>query len=300
MYLAWRYTTSIPPANNAERLLSRCARVPVQRIRKRLEYAIVATIMGHTLITGASAGLGTEFARQLAANGRSLILVARRAEPMEKLAAELRAAHDIEAHVATADLSQPGAPRRLLEDTQSRGLEVDFLINNAGSEGPDLIQTRDWERNDAYIRLMMTSYAAMCHEFMPAMIENGYGRVINVASVAGKLTVGGDYSYGPTKAYLIALSKGLAQTYKAKGVLTMALCPGFTHTDFHDSKRLTEMKAGMPTWLWYDADVVIREGLQALEKGKDEYVSGRLYRVLIPILRMRFTQILIRLFGVKI
>ena len=256
--------------------------------------------MGYTLITGASAGLGKEFARQLAAKGRSLVLVARRAEPMEAVATELRDAHGVEVEILTADLSQPGAPGDLFAETQHRGLEIDFLINNAGSEGPDLIHSRGWDRHDAYIRLMMTSYAAMCHEFMPAMIENRHGRVINVASVAGRLSISGDYSYGPTKAYLIALSKGLALTYKEQGVLVMALCPGFTQTDFHDSDRLTEMKAGMPKWLWYDADVVIREGLAALEKGKNEFTSGRLYRILVPILRMRFTQGLIRLFGVKI
>ncbi len=256
--------------------------------------------MGYALITGASAGLGSEFARQLAAQKRNLILVARRAEPMEALAEQLRGAHGIEVEILTADMSQPGAPAELFAETQRRGLEIDFLINNAGSEGPDLIRSRGWDRHDAYIRLMMTSVAAMCHEFMPAMIERGEGRVINVASVAGRVSIAEDYSYGPTKAYLIALSKALALTFNDKGVLVMALCPGFTHTDFHDSERLTEMKRGMPKWLWYDADVVIREGLAALEKGKNEYTSGRLYRVLVPILRQGFTQKLIRLFGIKV
>ena len=263
-------------------------------------FTIESAVMGYALITGASAGLGREFARQLAAKGKNLVLVARRVEPMESLASDLRETHNVEVSILTADLSLPGAPKQLFDETQRLGLSVDFLINNAGSEGPDLIHSRGWDRHDAYIRLMMTSYAAMCHEFMPAMIENADGRVINVASVAGQLSIAGDYSYGPTKAYLIALSKGLALTYKEQGVPVMALCPGFTHTDFHDSERLTEMKAGMPKWLWYDADVVIREGLAALEKGKYEYTSGQLYRVLVPILRMRFTQGLIRMFGVKI
>ena len=256
--------------------------------------------MGTALITGASAGLGSEFARQLAAQGRDLVLVARRPQPMEALADELRAAHGITIHLLTADLSTPGAPARLFADTQRHGLDIDFLVNNAGSEGPDLIHSRDWDRQDAYIRLMMTSVAAMCHEFMPTMIDKGHGRVINVASVAGQVSVAGDYSYGPTKAYLIALSKALASTYSGQGVNVMALCPGFTHTDFHDSERLTAMKQEMPKWLWYDADVVIREGLAALEKGKAEFTSGRLYRVLVPILQLRMTQGLIKLFGVKI
>jgi hypothetical protein len=252
------------------------------------------------LITGASAGLGKEFARQLATQGWNLVLVARRRELLEGLAAELRKAYDIEIEVVTADMTDPDTPAWLLAETQSRGMQIDFLINNAGSEGPDLIKTRNWPRNDAYLRLMMISVAAMCHEFIPGMLERGFGRVLNVASVAGRMTVGGDYSYGPTKAYLIALSRALASAYKAQGVYVMALCPGFTHTDFHDSERLTAMKQATPKFLWYDADVVVREGLAALEKGMDEYTSGRLYRFLVPVLRQRWTRGLLTLFGVRL
>jgi len=256
--------------------------------------------MSRALITGASAGLGSEFARQLAAAGHGLILVARRTQPMETLAEELREQYGIAVDIMTADMCDKSAPARLFAETQQRGLQVDYLINNAGSEGPDLINERDWAKHDAYLRLMMTSVAAMCHEFVPGMIERGFGRVLNVASVAGLLTVADDYSYGPTKAYLVALSKALAATYKEHGVYVMALCPGFTHTDFHASERLTAMKSNMPKFAWYDADVVIREGLAALEKGKDMYTSGRLYRILIPVFRQRWTHGLLKALGVKI
>ena len=260
----------------------------------------MTAVMTTALITGASAGLGQEFARQLATKGIDLVLVARRREPMAALASELRDACNVDVLVLTADLSDPGAPAELFRATQDHGLQIDYLVNNAGSEGPDLIRTRDWARHQAYLTLMMTSVAAMCHEFIPGMLERGFGRVINVASVAGQLTVGGDYSYGPTKAYLIALSKALSATFRHRGVHVLALCPGFTHTDFHASDRLTAMKNEMPKFIWYDADVVIREGLAALEKGKDEYTSGRLYRFLIPILRQRWTRGLLRLFNVRI
>lgn len=256
--------------------------------------------MTRALITGASAGLGSEFARQLAAQGKDLILVARRAEPMEQLAAELRDAHGVEVDVLTADMSLPGAVAKLHAETRNHGFDVDFLVNNAGSEGPDLIRSRDWDRQDAYLRLMMTSVAAMCHEFLPAMIERGYGRVLNVASVAGRMTVGGDYSYGPTKAYLIALSKALASAFKAQGIHVTALCPGFTHTDFHASEKLSTMKSKTPGFIWYDASVVVREGLDALEKGKDEYTSGRLYRFIVPVLRQRWSRGLLSALGVKL
>ena len=256
--------------------------------------------MSTALITGASAGLGMEFARQLAADGKDLVLVARRREPMEALATELRDAHGVDVEIMTADMSDSAAPAALFNATQQKGLTIDYLVNNAGSEGPDLIRVRDWPRQEAYLRLMMTSVAAMCHEFMPGMIERGFGRVLNVASVAGRMTVDGDYSYGPTKAYLIALSKGLASTYNERGVHVMALCPGFTHTDFHASDKLTIMKHNTPGFVWYDADVVIREGLAALEKGKDEYTSGRLYRFLVPVLKWRAARGLLTALGVKL
>jgi short-subunit dehydrogenase len=252
------------------------------------------------LITGASAGLGAEFARQLAASGHDMVLVARRADRLEALAAELRDAHGVDVVVMAADMTDPTAPSQLFRQTQERDLQIDFLVNNAGSEGPDLLRTRDWARNDDYLRLMVTSVAAMCHEFIPGMLERGQGRVINVASVAGRMTVNGDYSYGPTKAYLIALSKGLASACRDRGVKVMALCPGFTHTEFHESDKLTAMKKATPGFIWYDADVVIREGLAALEKGRDEYTSGRLYRFLVPVLRQRWSRGLLSLLGVRL
>jgi len=237
------------------------------------------------LITGASAGLGREFARQLAAGGKDLILVARRVEPMQALREELTETHGIEVDVIKADLSDEVAPAALFAEVQKRGLEVDCLINNAGSSGPDLLRDRDWPAAHDYLELMMSSVVAMCHFFIPPMRERGYGRVLNVASVAGQLATPGDYSYGPTKAYLIAFSRGLSGALRNDGIKVTALCPGFTHTDFHASERLTRMKRSLPKFLWYDADVVVREGLKALDKGRAVYISGRLYRYLVPLLR---------------
>ena len=252
------------------------------------------------LVTGASAGLGKEFARQLAAGGKDLVLVARRAEPMEILANTLRDEFDIEADIITADLADPDAPQALYDETIARGFKIDTLINNAGSAGPDLLKVRDWQVQKAHLDLMMTSYAALCHFFIPAMQERGYGRVLNVASVAGQLTVPGDMNYGPTKTYLIALSKALSLSVKDDGIHVLALCPGFTHTDFHQSERLSAMKASSPGFFWYDADVVVREGLAALDSGKAVYTSGRLYRLLMPILRQPWMRGVLKAFQVRV
>ncbi|MGI9224849.1 MAG: SDR family NAD(P)-dependent oxidoreductase [Woeseiaceae bacterium] len=251
------------------------------------------------LITGASAGLGKEFARQLAARGKDLVLVARRIEPMEELANRLREQHGVDVDIIQADLADPLAPAAIHAETVSRGLDIDTLINNAGAAGPDLLTVRDWDAQQAHLTLMMTSVAAMCHFFIPAMQGGGYGRVLNVASVAGQITVPGDCNYGPTKTYLIALSKSLADTVKKDGVHVLALCPGFTHTDFHQSEDLAKMKRGMPGFIWYDADVVIREGLEALERGRSVYTSGRLYRFLMPLLRTPLSRVVFRAIGVR-
>lgn len=252
------------------------------------------------LITGASAGLGSEFARQLAAGGKDLILVARRADPLRALADELVAAHGIAVDVIQADLSDPAAPLALFEESRDRGLAIDCLINNAGSVGPDLLHVEDWVTARTYLELMMNSVAAMCHYFIPPMQAHGYGRVLNVASVAGQITVSGDYSYGPTKAYLIAFSKALSTALRDDGIHVLALCPGFTHTDFHASEKLTRMKQSTPRFIWYDADVVVREGLKALEKGRNVYTSGRLYRFMLPLLRLPFSRRLLVALRVKL
>ena len=251
------------------------------------------------LITGASAGLGAEFARQLAAQGKDLILVARRTEPMEELAAKLTDEFNVAVDIIQADLSAVDATADLYAEVCKRGLDVDYLINNAGSVGPDLLTDRNWPAQQKYIELMMTSVAGMCHHFIPPMQQRGFGRVLNVSSVAGHVSLSGDTSYGPTKAYLIALSKGLAATTRAQGVHVLALCPGFTHTEFHQSAELTRMKKRSPDFIWYDADVVIREGLKALEDGKTVYLSGRLYRWLIPVLKTRFGVWMMAKTGVK-
>jgi len=251
------------------------------------------------LITGASAGLGAEFARQLASKGMNLILVARRTEPMDALAESLVDEFKVAVDVIQSDLSETDATSALYSEVTRRGIDVDYLINNAGSVGPDLLDERDWPAQQKYIELMMTSVAGMCHHFIPPMRERGFGRVLNVASVAGHVSLAGDTSYGPTKAYLIALSKGLAATLRDRGVHVLALCPGFTHTDFHQSDELMRMKKSTPAFIWYDADLVVREGLAALEKGRDVYISGRLYRYLTPLLRSRLGGWIMSRMGVE-
>jgi short-subunit dehydrogenase len=246
------------------------------------------------LVTGASAGLGVEFARQLAAEGLNLVLVARRKEKLDHVANELRQAHGVEVTTAEADLSDPRAPHALFEFTQSANLEIDYLINNAGSAGPHLLEEPTWAPQAEFLELMMISVAHMCHHFIPPMRERGFGRVINVSSMAGRLARPAGAHYGPSKAYVIALTEELALTLANTGVNVSTLCPGFTHTDFHEAGDLMDMKNGLPGFVWYSAKTVVRDGLRAVEKGKPIMISGRIYRWLDPLAQSVFVRPLIK------
>lgn len=246
------------------------------------------------LVTGASAGLGTEFARQLAERGCDLLLVARRRERLEEIARDLAGRHGVEATCLAADLGERDAPAQIERFAAERGMTVDVLVNNAGSAGPHLLDERDWEAQCAFLELMMVSVAQMCHRFVPPMRERGWGRVVNVSSFAGRLARPAGANYGPAKAYLVALSEELALDLRGTGVHVSALCPGFTHTEFHDVAGLQEMKARLPGFLWYDAETVVREGLEAVERGRDVHVSGRLYRWLDPLAQSVFTRPLVK------
>lgn len=246
------------------------------------------------LITGASAGLGLEFAGQLGKQGIDLVLVARRAERLDEVARELRENHRIDVRTFSSDLSRPEAPDEIAAFVRDSDLEIDYLINNAGSAGPHLLEEKDWRVQAAFLELMMISVPHLCHHFVPPMRDRGFGRVINVSSFAGRLARPAGSNYGPAKAYLIALSEELDLDLKGTGVHVSALCPGFTHTDFHAAADMLEMKSKLPAFLWYDAETVVREGLEAVEKGRPVMVSGRLYRWLDPLAQSVWTRPLVK------
>ncbi len=234
------------------------------------------------LITGASAGLGVEFANQLGRRGYDLILVARRREKLEDVAKSLRQETGRRVETVSADLSEPNTPRKIWEYVQSQGMQVDYLVNNAGSAGPSLLEEPEWAPQATFLELMMLSVTHMCHYFIPPMRERGFGRVLNVSSFAGRVARPAGAHYGPSKAYLVALTEELSLILAGTGVHASALCPGFTHTDFHSAAGLDDMKASLPGFMWYDAETVVREGIEAAEANKPIRVSGRLYRWLDP------------------
>ncbi len=238
------------------------------------------------LITGASAGIGLAFARVFAANGFNLVLTARRADRLGAIADELRRQHGVDVRVITADLADPSAPRTLFDELASAGVTVDALVNNAGYGLPGRYASTAWAEQARFIQVMVTAVCELAHRFLPPMLERGYGRVINVASVTGLLPGSpGHTLYGASKAFLIKFSQALALETRRQNVHVTAVCPGFTRSEFHDVNRTREIVSQMPKWMWLDADTVAREGYDAVMRGRFVYVNGAVYRAIVFLVR---------------
>ncbi len=238
------------------------------------------------LVTGASAGIGASFARVLAAHDFDLVLTARREDRLRALAGEITDRHGVAVRVVAADLAEPGAPARLQAEIDQAGLAVDLLVNNAGFGLPGKYAETTWADQAAFIQLMVTSYAELVHRFLPGMVARRYGRIVNVASVAGLVPgTPGHTLYAASKAFLIKFSQALALENRSKNVHVTALCPGFTRTEFHDANHTREVMDRMPKWVWLDADRVAREGYDGVMAGRPVVVNGALYKSLVFLAR---------------
>lgn len=234
------------------------------------------------LITGASAGIGAALARVYAEKGWDLILTARREPALRALADEIEAAHGVTATVIAADLADPTAPARLVEAITARGLSVDGLINNAGFSRTTGFLSTDPAQHAAMVQVMLSAPVALSRLLLPCMVERGFGRIINVASLAGQMpATGGDTLYGPIKSFLIKASQGLWLETRGTGVHVTALCPGYTLTEFHDVNGSREqVSSAYPAWMWQTAEHVARVGYQACEADRPRVTPGAMNNVL--------------------
>ncbi len=231
------------------------------------------------LITGASAGIGKAFAELLAAEGYDLVLTARRRERLEDLARECRERHDVEALVVVADLADPGAPRALFDELSQAGVNVHVLINNAGYGVPNTYVSTTWREQADFIQVLVTGVAELCHLFLPGMIDRGWGRIINVSSVAGLMPGSAGHTlYGGAKAFLIKMTEALSHETVGTGVQVSALCPGFTRSEFHDVTGTRELVNQMPKRMWLSADDVVRQGYDAVMTDEPIAIPGAIYK----------------------
>jgi hypothetical protein len=235
------------------------------------------------LVTGASSGIGEALARRIAREGRHVTLVARRAERLSALAAELSAAHGIEATAIAVDLVRPDGPSSLADELGRRGLEVEWLVNNAGKGTAGRFDALPVDGELDEIRLNVEAPVALAGLFLPGMVARGRGVVMNVASVAGFAPMGFSATYAATKAFLIAFSEAIAVELAGTGVQVLCVCPGFTRTEFQATAKVDV--STVPSFAWMSADVVADQAVRAVGR-QTVLVNGLLNRALATTLRL--------------
>ena len=239
------------------------------------------------LITGASAGIGTAFAEAYARRRYNLVLTARRADRLEALAARLKERFSIDVTVLPADLADPHAVRTLTDALHAQTIDVDVLINNAGYGLPGTYLSTSWDEQDAFLRVLLTAPCELAHRLLPGMLERRYGRIINVASLAGYTPGMASHTlYGAVKAAMIRFSESLHAESKADGVHCTALCPGLTRTEFHDVNETRGQLEDVPDFMWQEAGEVVESGIAACDKGQPIIVTGGVNKTIAALSRI--------------
>jgi len=221
------------------------------------------------LVTGATAGIGAGFARRLAADGHDLVLVARNEERLETLADELRHRFGCVVEVLPADLAEPDECSRIEVRLADAERPIDLLVNNAGfGTRSDFVDTPvdDLERE---LDVMVRAVLRLTRAALPVMVERHAGGIINVSSVAGWLPTG---TYAAAKSWVTTFSQGIAKDLRGTGVTVLALCPGLTHTEFHERSGIDLSRT--PEWMWSDVDTVVDAALRDLARGRRISVPG--------------------------
>lgn len=224
------------------------------------------------LITGASSGIGKEFAHIHAERGGDLVIVARREDKLNELKSSLEERHAVQVHVIAKDLGDPAAPKEIFDAITSAGIEIKYLINNAGFGGHGMFHEREWAPDHAMIQLNVVALTELCRLFIPELVKRKEGRILNVSSTAS-LPPGGPFQsvYFATKHYVTAFSYGIASELQDTGVTVTALLPGATESEFAQTSGMDKTDLFSKT---ASARSVALDGYQAMLAGKLNVVSG--------------------------
>ena len=239
---------------------------------------------GTAFITGASSGFGAVFARELASQKFNVVLVARRKERLDKLASELEEQYDIQAQVLTADLSKLGDIEHLYDEITKLD-DIDVLINNAGFGTSGYFDNTPFgpQRDMLFVHNVAPVY--FCRAALPIMIKRGRGVIINLSSVLAFYQTPQNLMYTATKVFLKEFTETLSLELEDTGVKVQALCPGFAHTEFHDTEYFKEFdKNAIPENLWMNAEDVVKLSLEAVPKGKVVFIPGEPYQAFVKLI----------------
>jgi short-subunit dehydrogenase len=239
------------------------------------------------LVTGASAGIGREFAHQLAARARLLMLVARREERLQQLRAELSARHPhLTVVVRAADLSQPEEVHRLCDELEKEGTQLDLLVNNAGLGDYGAFARSDPVRDEKIMAVNVVALTLLTRRLLPQMIARRRGAIINVSSSASFLPIAGMALYAATKAFVTSFSEGLRMELRGTGVRVTALCPGPVHTEFNNvARRGEKTDVSAPEFTHVAPEVVVRSALRAIECDKALVIPGAVMKIGMAFVR---------------
>jgi uncharacterized protein len=231
--------------------------------------------LGRVLITGASAGIGAELAREFAKHGHALVLVARSKDKLTALAGELNAAHDTDALVIVEDLSRKGCAQAIVDDLADRGIEIDILVNNAGVLDVGPFADTDTDVYDNMVALNVAAPTSLTSLLLPAMVAREFGRVLNVASLAAFQPLPSMAVYAATKAYILSLTEALSEELRGTGVKVTALCPGLTDTSMVAALKANSATAQRtPNMLISDPKDVAKQAYKATMSGQTILVPG--------------------------
>ena len=238
------------------------------------------------LITGASAGIGAAFARAYAARGFDLALVARRRGRLETLGSELSSTHGVDAFAVEADLSIDEAHAPVMEAILARGRHVDVLINNAGFGIPRAFTDAPWSDQRSFLMTMGVAPCALAYAVIPGMVERGWGRVVNVASIAGFAPgVAANTLYPGVKSLMIKFSQALDSEYRASGLKITALCPGATRTDFAAEAGYKHLLSRTAEAFSQTAEAVVETAIRGNEAGRVIVIPGWRNRLAVALMR---------------
>jgi short-subunit dehydrogenase len=236
---------------------------------------------GFAVVTGATAGIGAAFARRLATEGYDLLLVARDKDRLAAAAADLKTAGAGSVDVLAADLSTDEGCRAVVEHVRDR--PVDLLVNNAGTSLNRAFVASDPDDEERLLRLNVHAVMRLTRAVLPAMLDRGRGDIVNVSSVAGFGVPMPGSTYSASKAWVTNFSESVAQSVRGRGVRVLALCPGYTRTEFHQRAGINMSKT--PEWMWLAADDVVRDGLRDLRRGRLVSVPNWKYKIAVFGLR---------------